>query len=283
MVSTNVKGFSCEDMIPQGIEAAGGYIFITAYCYEEEHNSVIYVLDSSTKAYITTLVMPHSTHSGGIAYADSCLWVCSGNNSKGKAILYYYSFPEIKEAIEYAKTNSNVKSIYLGLYTKGQVYLKNQEKCSFITAYKDYICVGEYYEDEEGCLGIYNADATNGATLSAVKMNKIPEKAQGAAIYSINNNIYLLITTSSGIICRSEIFVYCISGTQLTGAMKYRKHIEMPKMVEEAMVLNGKVYFVFESGSNHWGSLIKVAAAAGIASADIVGKVCGFTTSFIFK
>ncbi len=86
MKTTNVAGFSCTTMVPQGLCLACSYFLITAYDYKNELNSVVYVVSRSSKSYITTIVLPSKKQKvGGIAYDGTNVWI-----SKGKAVA---SFP----------------------------------------------------------------------------------------------------------------------------------------------------------------------------------------------
>ena len=284
MCRTNVNGNDCCDMTPQGIEYACGYIFITAYCYLGDHESVVYVIDGSTKEYITTLVLDGKPHVGGIAYANECLWICDGGNKNGKAIIHYYEIRQIINAIEYADRFDYVTSINLEGYEHGKVYLKDQSGCSFISAYQGALYIGVYNEKEEGVLGAYYIEASNGAEFSAFNTTKIPAKAQGIEFYNAYGYMYTIITTSSGVNNDSKVYVYRAKGTSsATAKAVYYKTISMPSNIEGPLIYNGRTYFVFESGSHFWGSVKSLAAGVGQAKSDHVGQVVGFANTFIYK
>lgn len=78
MKTTNVAGFSCTTMVPQGLCLAGSYFLITAYDYKKELNSVVYVVSRSSKSYITTIVLPSKAKVGGIAYDGTNVWISKG-------------------------------------------------------------------------------------------------------------------------------------------------------------------------------------------------------------
>ncbi len=281
MVTTNVKGSNCTDMIPQGMTYANGYIFISAYCHEGEHNSVIYVMDASTKAYVTTLVLEGMPHVGGITYTYTRLWICDGDEDDSSyAVLHYYNMTDIISAIERSKTYTIDKSVYLSNIDHGKVYLPNLTTSSFITSVGGYLYVGVYSTDGNGKLCCYYAAASNGQALTLISTTTIPKIAQGVAFYETSSYKYMLITTSSGFIDNSNVYLYrCASGAT---SYTYYKKIEMPGMVEQPMVYNGKTYFVFESCSKYWGTLKSTFASSVLFPAAIVGKACGFNNSFIY-
>lgn len=62
--NTDFSGIDCKDMVVQGICTAEGYLLISAYCSEQKHSSVIYVLNEGTGAFVKTMVLPDSSHVG---------------------------------------------------------------------------------------------------------------------------------------------------------------------------------------------------------------------------
>lgn len=282
MKTTNVKGANCTDMVPQGIAYAQGYLFVSAYCHGKKHNSVLYVIDASTKEYVTTLVLVDMPHAGGIAYTNDCLWVCNGyEKGKANAIIYYYNIKDIVNVVQIAKNSSTYNSVSLSNIEYGKVYLENQSTSSFMTAHNGYLYVGEYCEEGNGTLGCYAATARNGIYLSATSTLEVPSITQGIVHYISGSYVYMMLTSSSGFTNNSNAYLY--RGRIGDKGLSYYRKIEMPSMVEQAMVYGGKTYFVFESCSKYWGTY-KIALTSGILNpCDIVGKVCGFNNSFIFK
>ncbi len=270
---TNVNGNVCCDMTPQGIDYVNGYIFITAYCSNSgKHNSVIYVLDRSTKKYITTLVMENTCHAGGITYANGYLWVNGSTASNGLGRLYYYKYSEVVTAIEYAQKNASVTSISLSNCTRGVVYLEELDKSSCISTYNGYLVVGEYEEYSSGEIGIYEPIAENGSTLEAKKTFDFISRMQGLEFYTLGMSKHMIVTTSWSSILNSTIYVYDVT-SEVSGEITYKKKITMPCMVEGVMVCNGYPYFVYESAASKYRDEATL----------IVDKVCGMSASFLFK
>lgn len=277
IITTNVNGQSCGNMTIQGLEYSNGYMFITAYCSEKEHNSVIYVVQASTHQYITTLVTHTKSHLGGITYANGNLWLCSGYNNNGKAILYYYDYEDINEAINYAKTHSSLKSIDISEYKRGQVYLDSQDKNSFISTCNGYLCVGEYHDlsdmfDDDPVMAFYVPIPANGTTLEAVAKIEIPENIQGIEFYKQGSTNYMFFSQSCTTIFDSSAYVYKIKDKKVT----YTREITLPCMSEGIAVYNGKVYVAYESSAEQYRD--------GFLSAwDIVDKICGMSPYLIYK
>ncbi len=274
MKNTNVKGSSCADMIPQGLEYYGGYYFITAYCSKHNHSSVIYVINASTLKYVTTLILAESTHAGGIACANGYLWICGSDG-----IMYYYKYSDVSAAIKYSEQYPNVKSLSLAPADRGTMYLDNQKNSSFVAAYNGYICVGEHSDDGNGTIQFYQPTPVSGGMLSSILSIVIPEQAQGAEFYEMEGHLYMLITASPSRTKNSSVYVYRSDSTKLNNTFAHKKTISMPCMIEEAVTNGMYTYFVFESCGNKYRNNTDGRGRA----TDIVGKVCGFSNQFIYK
>ena len=280
MKNTNVKGFSCNAMIPQGITYHDGYYFVTAYCGEREHDSVIYVIDGSSKKYITTLVLvlDKDPHLGGITYANGYLWLCDTrqktDTTPKESFVYYYTYSEIKEAILYAKNNSSVKSISLANYTYGCADITNHGSASFITTYNGYLCIGEYESDfyGKGNIRYYYPKPTSSGTLGYFAICEIPPLAQGIDFYVSINHTYIILTASWGYL-DSTIYVYKKSGTSMSGTLHNRKIMKFPCKLEEVIINGNTTYFIFESCAKKYRLL----------SRPVIGAACGFNTNYILK
>ncbi len=280
MKSTNVKGENCDGMIPQGITYYNGMFFMTAYCEcaaKERHRSVIYVVDSSTGKYITTLVMQEVVHAGGITYAGGYLWIVGEKDSKN---IYYYNFSEINYAITYVLQNPSVKSIDLTSYTHGKQVVNDMTRIDYCTTYSGYLCIGDFYKDKTGSLKLYNPVVTASKTMNSIMtISSLPEKAQGAVIQKIGNYIYILISTSWGRGNDSMVYIYRTETSVLSGSVSVKKTMVMPCMIEEVVVNGSYTYMLFESCGDKYRN-----NTDGIGFPDyVIGKICGFTNTFIFK
>lgn len=291
MKQTAVKGTTCNKMIPQGITYYDGYLFVTAYCGDGSHNSVIYVLEASTKKYITTLVLKDKYHSGGITYADGYMWISNTEeNEKTKVktgYLCYYNYNDIKAAIKEAVSNTNITSISLETIDNGKITLKSGYIASFVTTYNGYLCVGEFdksdYDESNdqfktnayGRICFYHPTLVLSNYLNPTKVVDVPANAQGINFYTTYNTVYLIINTSNGKKNPSFIHVYTTPSYLQAMSLKRTKTIKMPGMVEEAINYGGYTYFVFESCGYKYSS--------NSETQYVIGRVCGFSTSFIYK
>lgn len=162
--TANDELVQCDNMIPQGMCAAGKYLLVSAYCKDDNspHHSVIYVLDNSTKSpvYLTTIVLPTNSHVGGIAYDGKRVWVaegmsirtydaykvCTGRKSQNLISCFDFNALELQNAKNY--TNS----YYAPSYEKSKINLPKDvvPDCLTYDSSNKLLCVGEYiYNDEK--------------------------------------------------------------------------------------------------------------------------------------
>lgn len=271
---TTVGKSICDSMAPQGICCYNGYIFLTAYCTEEKHNAVIYVLDVITKKYITTLLTGEDIHAGGIAYANGYLWI--GDTKSSTGYLYYYNFSQIKEAISKAIADTSITAVDISKYDRGYVKLFYGNKASYVTTFNGYLCVGEYMEKQAnvGELALYNPSVLLNGIVNRMKIATVPENANGALFYTTYNTTYLIINSNYGTTMPSKTFVYSVSGSTLSPTLVHKKTIELPCMIEEVFNYGGVTYFVFESAAKKY---------YDDKNESNVGQVCGLSSTFIFK
>ncbi|MDD3174315.1 MAG: bacterial Ig-like domain-containing protein, partial [Herbinix sp.] len=143
LVTTNVGGFSSTTMCPQGITFAGNYLLQTAYDISGEENSVIYVIDKTSKNLLTTLVLPSKTHVGGICYDGTNIWIPTGTKISS------IPFTEIEDAVAAGQSYT-----YINYNTTSSLGIT----ASFLTYYREKIWVGSYNELEATNMYSYTID-----------------------------------------------------------------------------------------------------------------------------
>lgn len=301
---TTVGSSVCKKMVPQGCCYYDGYIFLTAYCQEEYtyydededemktgwrsvHPSVIYVLKANTQDYITTMVLPNKAHAGGITYADGYIWVAD-TGTAATGCVYYYNYSEIKDTLKYIESDSSVTAIDLSKISNGSRSLGAGNKASFLCTYNGYVCVGEYYKGANYLAKVYLYTPYNLRTGGAAtkSVGTIPGNANGMVFYTAANKTYLLINTNEGYYSPSFAYVYEVSSANtIAGVNSYKKRLELPCMIEEAFIYNGRVYFVFESAAYKYGVVgwTNSINAGGGPFESVIGEVCSLTTTFVFK
>lgn len=167
LVTTNIGGFESTAMCPQGITFANNYLLLTAYDMKSEENSVIYVMDKTTKALVTTLILPSKTHAGGIVYDGVNIWV-----SNGKKI----------SSIPYSQVEAAVLAGTPYNYVTYNATCEVGITASYLTYYNEEIWVGTYneLEDTEMCSFIIENKDTNPSIIPAESII-MPTRVQGVA------------------------------------------------------------------------------------------------------
>lgn len=268
MEQTNVDGKMCEHMVPQGITSHDDFIFATAYCGKKEHNSVIYVMDRKTGEYVSTLVREKMSHSGGITYLNNYIYVCEGPKKQ----VTYYKYDDIKKLIE--NKERDLSKIENGV-------LDVENRASYCTSYGEYLCVGTH--DENASKGnkiiLYKHDIDAQRLIKLTSIENLPLKTQGALFYEKDDKEYLLVTASRGRFNTpsnySRVYVYETMGiAESINQIKHIKTFIMPPMLEEATIVDDRLYIVFESASSmyrKWGA------------SPVIGNICGFDTKLIWS
>jgi hypothetical protein len=242
MISTNVAEFNCTTMIPQGLTYAKSCFFMTAYDSKGVENSVVYVLDGSSRELLTTIILPNKSHAGGIAFDGKNLWITQAKTLRS------IPYTAVADAIENEEP-------YVELSAYGaEVDLPQQ--AATVTYYKKLLWVASYDELNPGYLVSYkitNKSAT--PSLTALNTIKMPTRVQGIAFTS---NGRLIVSrscqtdsTQRGYMHQLDVYKpnlkKAASGVISLG--KVRRAITVPTMNEEIAVSGSYLYIAFESVS----------------------------------
>ena len=263
MTNTNVAEFGCTSMVPQGLTFAGSYMLISAYDAKGVDNSVIYVMNKSSKKLLTTVILPNKTHAGGIAYDGRNLWVTQTTNLKS------IPFSKIKEAAD-----KNQKYLEVAEYESVN---ELGQQAAAVTYYKGLLWVASYNETSNGYLGSYKI-VNKGAkpTLTLCRRIKIANRVQGLTFTS-NGRLILSRSCQTNASKRGyfhQLDVYKPNLSQVSSGKislgKVKKTIDMPSMNEEIAVSGKYLYVNFESV--YFG-----------AAAKRIDRVCAFKVAAITK
>ncbi len=229
--STNVDGFESTKMCPQGLTFAGKYLLISAYDTYEEENSVIYVMDKSSKKLLTVLVLPVKTHAGGICYDGKRIWV-----TYGKTIC----------AIDYNIIDTAAKE--QDIYTNAEFSEKQNlgVKASFLAYYKNQIWTGNFEYTSKGKLRSYSVstDEAGKTVLTQQSCVTIPAAVQGVT-FSGNK---LILSRAYGYTNELNVYKPKNIGKTNMSLGKVKKTVTVPALNEEIAVLGNYIYINFESG-----------------------------------
>ncbi len=251
----------CSAMTPQGLCVSDEYIFISAYCgikryktdLEENisfgknkeklsdekehkvHNSVIYILDRKTGAYLKTLVLPDYNHVGGLATDGKNLFIAKSSDKQVSII----TFAQIDLAMQ--TKSYTVKAIY--------EYTANCEcTASFVTYHNGILWVGVFDEKNEGELNAF--EIKEKFSLEKKTSVKIPAKANGAAFYDFDGETCLVIGSSYGRKNLSKAYLYTV-GSHGNDDMTLKKKdaYTLPPTVQNFAFYGDRVYHIYESAA----------------------------------
>lgn len=242
MTNTNVAGFASTKMVAQGACLAGGYLLVSAYDKTGEDESVIYVMNKSSKAYITTIVMPNKTKLNAMAYDGKNIWVTQGKK------VSYFGYDIITQAISSGDSYYELTAFTdtLPILTTG----------SYMTYYNNVLWVGAY--NATATTNAYGYTLTTSSTgkisLTQTYYMAIPNRTR-AMSFDANGYLYLTrsskrISSAAGYISQVRTFKPSLSTPTKKGAIKKNALIKKTKMPEMAMgsaVYGNFLYNVFAS------------------------------------
>jgi fibronectin type 3 domain-containing protein len=242
LVTTNIGGFASVSMCPQGITFTKDYLLMTAYDMKSEENSVIYVMDKSTKKLLTTLILPSKTHAGGIAYDGTNVWIPTGTRVSS------IPFDEIEMAVLGGEPYS-----YINYNTTSQVDLT----VSYMTYYDDMLWLGTYNELQTTKMYSYSIDDIESEpSLMQQYTVTMPTRVQGMAFTSKGNLILSrscqLYKGLRGYMRQLDLYLPDFSAISDDGIIplgESLKTMEMPSMNEDIAIDGDYLYVNFESGA----------------------------------
>lgn len=239
--TTNVAGFNTTRMVPQSITFAGGYLLISAYDYTKKQESVIYIMNKKTRKYITTLVLPHTGHIGGIAFDGENVWITYGKN------LQSFKFSHIVAAV-------NSGQPFYELYRFSSV-CPMPETVSYVTYYKDRIWAGAYSEmSKKYMYGYAISDKSGSPVLTCTNRMQMPNRTQGVAFTSSGKMILSrscqTMKDRRGFMSQLDTYKPTWNLASYTIKKNSRKKtVKMPPMNEGIAVSGSYTYVIYESPS----------------------------------
>lgn len=261
--NTNLNGFGCNSMVPQGITIAKSYMLISAYDKTKAENSVIYVVKKSTKKLVTTVELPSQTHAGGLAYDGRNIWITNGSNML--SIPFSTISSAASKGLSYLEIPAYSANVAIG------------QQAAAVTYYKSKLWVASYNELSSGYLGSYTIVNKNGVpSLSLCSRIKIANRVQGLAFTSKG---YLILSRSCQTNAKQRGFLHQLdvykpnvkkASKGIIKLGRVRKHVDMPTMNEEIAVSGSYLYVNYESG-------------AFSTAVNRMDRICAFKVSAVIK
>lgn len=241
----------CTSMTPQGIAVSEKYLFISAYCHTKKHNSVIFMVDKETHAFIKEIVLPNKAHVGSIAYdgENNNLWVCGSRN--GIAQVNAIAMEDI-ESYDLEASYEPVSFLHVN-------NILDIPRSSFMAYNHSFLYVGYYSTDKNSTIKKY--EVKDDGNIRNVPMDQGAARArQGVASdddFEISRYAQgmtflgdiLFLSYSVGIV-PSRLAAYEMSDgiNDFTDEMAL-EDIRLPYMLEQIYMDGGTMYLLFESGA----------------------------------
>lgn len=240
MLNTNVAEFGCTSMVPQGITFVKSYLLMTAYDKNKVENSVIYVINKSSKKLVTTIILPNKAHAGGIAFDGKNLWITQAETLRS------IPYSQVEEGIK-----KKEKYIEVTKYATKETLT---HRAATITYYEGILWVSSYNELKAGVLGSYQINnKSTKPELVLCQTIKMPTRVQGI---EFTEDGLLLVSRSCqtdpkkrGFYHRLDVYKpnleYVEDGEITLG--KVRNYFDMPSMNEEIAISGNYLYVNYES------------------------------------
>ncbi len=239
MRNTNVAGFNASRMVPQSITFAGNYLLMSAYDYTKTQESVIYILNKNTRKYITTLVLPHTGHVGGITFDGTNIWITYGK--KVQSFRYSLITSAAVSGKPYVETFSLLNTCQLS------------DTVSYLAYYKGKLWAGAYNEKlKKYMYGYTILNKTGVPTLKMTNRMLMPNRTQGVAFTSGGK---MLVSRScqtkkgrSGFLSRLDTYKPTWNlGKKSIKKNKRKKSVPLPPMNEGIAISGSYTYIIYES------------------------------------
>lgn len=239
-----------EDMTPQGLTIAGDYLVISAYSKSHTYNSVLWLLDLKTGAYIKSIILPNTDHIGGLAYdpKHQRLWMTTVEPDWSDSTISSLTLEQLNN-YQFSQTQSVIN--YEEVYD-----LEDVKRASYMTYYDNQLFVGYFTKKGEGHLSAYQLEENgfpteNGAWYadSAAELTiATPKEIQGMAFY----NGKLVLSQSYGS-KDSKLLVYDNMTpdklSDLTDEGVSQKLVA-PPYLEQIWAHNGELYLLHEASAS---------------------------------
>ena len=239
--NTNIAGFESKTMVPQDLCFAGGYLLMSAYDRSRDDESVIYVLNKTSRSYITTIVLPDKAKVSGMAYDGKNIWLT------GSKCIMRIPYTTVQAAVNdggsYWSVKEYAEKIPLNMTT------------SFCCYYNKVLWVGSFNATVATTAYGYTLTEQNGTTaLTQLYKMSIPKATRSMTIDS-KGKMYLTrsngtSSSKSGYI--SKIYSYTPNFTNPTAASyiakgSAKKTITLPPLCTGVATKGAYVFVNFSS------------------------------------
>ncbi len=255
-----------DQFIPQGICRAGPYWLITAYDAKRKFSSVIYAVDPAGKKIVSTVALPNRFHAGGIAFDGRNIWMTGDTSDKyqGDPFLQYIGFDDFCRMIRKPFYIASKDEVSDPVYIKNKPsFLEYDEQMRADGTAEGTLWVGTYIGKSSTTdaymygYKVIPGDEPRLNTIFLSVISGIDSSAQGADI--VGNDLYvsssyngMSIGVRSSFVTKYDIKPIKDGKQSMSVTSRELTRIEVPKMNEEILIENGRLYINFESASEMW-------------------------------
>jgi hypothetical protein len=231
----------CQWMTPQGLAFSQELVFISVYCYDHQHHSVIHVLDRETGQPVKLLILPKRPHVGGLVYDPEreLLWLTITGAGTGRIAAL--------RLIDILADSSEATGQPINYWLTAD--LSEIPQASYLTQVDDQLVSGTFTLKGEGQLAFFSLPTMeamktairrkDNIQISVTANHKTPNKIQGIASYGQ----YLLASRSFGPYT-SELVVL-----DRQSPHRILQRIKFPPYLEQIVVVGNQLAVLFESGA----------------------------------
>ncbi len=228
----------CQAMTPQGLAVSEDYLFISAYCSQQEHHSQLYIIERTSGRHLKTVVLPKRPHVGGLVFdrATQMLWLTITGKGMGRVACVSL------QALLEDETNQPIAYQQV-------IELAGITHSSYLAADGGELVSGTFALKQGGVVANYplsvlsDSDRKAPPRIKPRKRRVTTTKVQSIAF----TTEYMLLARSFGP-GSAELWVFSKDATVLTRKHALRR-IKFPHYLEQIVVEKGQLYCLFESGA----------------------------------
>ena len=230
----------CQAMTPQGLAVSEDYLFISAYCSQQEHHSQLYIIERTSGRHLKTVVLPKRPHVGGLVFdrATQMLWLTITGKGMGRVACVSL------QALLEDETNQPIAYQQV-------IELAGITHSSYLAADGGELVSGTFALKQGGVVANYPLSVLSDSGRKApprIKPRKRRVTTTKVQIQSIAfTTEYMLLARSFGP-GSAELWVFSKDATVLTRKHALRR-IKFPHYLEQIVVEKGQLYCLFESGA----------------------------------
>ncbi|WP_142967076.1 hypothetical protein [Enterococcus casseliflavus] len=231
----------CQAMTPQGLAVSEDYLFLSAYCSQQEHHSQLYIIERTSGRHLKTVVLPKRPHVGGLVFerATQMLWLTITGKGMGRVACV-----SLQALLEDDSLATNQPIAYQQV-----IELAGITHSSYLAADGEELVSGTFALKQGGVAANYPLPVLSASGRKAphrIKPRKrrvTTTKVQSIAF----TTEYMLLARSFGP-GSAELWVFSKDATVLTRKHALRR-IKFPHYLEQIVVEKGQLYCLFESGA----------------------------------